>query len=211
MPLFLKIILSVIISYLLGSIPTAYWLGRLKGIDVRQHGSGNVGATNAMRVLGKGPGTLVLFIDILKGVLATALVTEIFGLDQVGYLVLMGLVVVAGHNWTIFLNFKGGKGIATSLGALIGLAIQLASLRPALFITVAVWSCVFLLSGYVSLASMIAAAALPLVLVFTNQPLALISMGIIICIFVAVRHKPNIKRLLSGKENRVQFPFLKKR
>ena len=104
MPLALKIILSIIASYLVGSIPTAYLFGRLKGIDIRQHGSGNVGATNAFRVLGRGVGTIVLLLDILKGVIATALIADIFGLTSIFYRVVLGLVVVAGHNWTISNN-----------------------------------------------------------------------------------------------------------
>ena len=211
MLLALKIILSVAISYLLGSIPTAYFFGRMKGIDIRQHGSGNIGATNAFRVLGKGPGTIVLLIDILKGVLATALVSTVFGLEHVLYPVILGVVAVCGHNWTVLLNFKGGKGIATSLGVLIGLAIKIATIRPVLLITLLTWLGVFLWSGFVSLASLVAATILPFVLILTNQPFEVISLGIIFCIFVVLRHQPNIKRLLSGKENRVEFPFRKQK
>lgn len=209
MPLILKIILSVLISYLLGSIPTAYLFGKMKGIDIRKVGSGNVGATNAFRVLGKVPGSMVLVIDIIKGALATAVVTSLFGLDHIIYPVIMGLVVVSGHNWTIFLNFKGGKGIATSLGVLIGLTIKAASIRPVLLITVLIWLGVFLWSGIVSLASLVATTILPFLLVFTDQPFEVVALGVIFCVFVVIRHQPNIKRLLTGKEHRVRFPFNK--
>ena len=205
MPLPLKIILGVIVSYLLGSIPTAYLFGRLRGLDIRQYGSGNVGATNAFRVLGKGLGTVVLLVDILKGVVATTMVADIFGLGDIGYRVVLGLVVVVGHNWTVFLQFKGGKGIATSLGVLIGLTIKIAAFRPMLLISLLVWAAVFLLTGFVSLASIVAATILPFLAVMTDQPFAVITLGIIFCVFVVIRHRLNIKRLLSGKEHRVRF------
>ncbi|OGX24904.1 MAG: acyl-phosphate glycerol 3-phosphate acyltransferase [Omnitrophica WOR_2 bacterium RIFCSPHIGHO2_01_FULL_48_9] len=206
-----QFIIAVVFSYFLGAIPTAYIFGRLlKGIDIRQHGSGNVGATNALRVLGKGPGAAVLLLDIFKGTLATTLVPDVLGLNQIWQYVVLALTAVGGHNWTVFLNFKGGKGIATSLGVLIGLAIQIASIRIVLLATVGSWAVVFLLSGYVSLASIVAAVVLPLVMVFTLQPLALTILGVIICLSVVLRHRNNIKRLLKGEESRVFFPFQKR-
>ena len=206
-----QFIIAVVFSYFLGAIPTAYVFGRLlKGIDIRQHGSGNVGATNALRVLGKGPGAAVLLLDIFKGTLATTLVPDVLGLNQIWQYVVLALTAVGGHNWTVFLNFKGGKGIATSLGVLIGLAIQIASIRIVLLATVGSWAVVFLLSGYVSLASIVAAVVLPLVMVFTLQPLALTILGVIICLSVVLRHRNNIKRLLKGEESRVFFPFQKR-
>src|SRR3989338_6973227 len=206
-----QFIIAVVFSYFLGAIPTAYIFGRLlKGIDIRQHGSGNVGATNALRVLGKGPGAAVLLLDIFKGTLATTLVPDVLGLNQIWQYVVLALTAVGGHNWTVFLNFKGGKGIATSLGVLIGLAIQIASIRIVLLATVGSWAVVFLLSGYVSLASIVAAVVLPLVMVFTLQPLALTILGVIICLSVVLLHRNNIKRLLKGEESRVFFPFQKR-
>ena len=206
-----QIIFATVISYFLGSIPTAYIFGRLfKGVDIRQHGSGNVGATNAFRVLGKGPGVVVLLIDILKGVLATTLVPEMLELNKIWQYVLLALIVVCGHNWTIFLNFKGGKGIATSFGVLIGLTIQIATIRPVLIVTVVTWLVVFLLTGFVSLASVVAASFLPLVMVMTNQSTAIVILGVVFCLFVVLRHRKNIKRLLKGEESRVFFPFQKR-
>jgi len=203
-----KIVLSVVVSYLIGSIPTAYLFGRvLKGIDIRQHGSGNVGATNAFRILGKGPGTAVLLIDVLKGAFVTSLVADLFGLTDPLARVLLGLVVVCGHNWTVFLNFKGGKGIATSLGVLIGLTIAIASIRPVVLYTFLSWVVVFIISGFVSLASIVAAVVLPFLTLFFPQPFAVVSLAIILCVFVVVRHRPNISRLLEGKESKVQFPW----
>lgn len=203
------IIISLVITYLLGSIPTAYWFGLIKGIDIRTQGSGNVGATNAFRVLGKELGSVVLFIDILKGLIPTTVVANVAGLNAPGWLVLLGLVAVAGHNWTIFLNFKGGKGIATSLGVLIGFAIQLPALRLVLLIVLLSWAILFLLSGYVSLASIVAATVLPIAMVCLNAPIEMIVMSILLCLFVVFRHKPNIRRLIEGRENRVRLPYLK--
>jgi len=124
--------------------------------------------------------------------------------------VILGLTVVSGHNWTLFLNFKGGKGIATGLGVLVGLTIKLASARWAVLGTLIIWTAVFGLSGYVSLASLIAATALPVLMAVTAQSWELVLLGIILCIFVVIRHRPNIKRLLNGQESRVRLLKSKK-
>lgn len=204
-------IIAGVFSYLLGSLPTAYLAGKiLKKIDIREHGSGNVGATNVFRVLGKYPGIAVLCIDILKGVLAVTVVANIFGLTEVVERVTLGLIAVAGHNWTVFLNFKGGKGVATSLGIFVGLSICLPSFRIVIILTVLAWGICFLLTGYVSLSSILAAIVLPLTMVATNQGLSLICFGVVASIFIVVRHRANIKRLLSGQESRVVLPFHKK-
>lgn len=204
----LKIICAFIASYLIGSIPTAYIFGRLiKKIDIRQHGSGNVGATNAFRILGKGPGSFVLLIDILKGAVVTSLVADLFGLTDPLMRVLLGIVVVCGHNWTVFLNFKGGKGIATSLGVLVGLTIAIASIRPVVLYTFLSWVLAFLLSGYVSLSSIVAAVVLPILTLVFPQPFAVVMLSVILCVFVVLRHRPNITRLLEGKESKVRLPW----
>lgn len=201
-------LIALIISYLIGSIPSAYLFGKIyKGIDIRDHGSGNVGATNTFRVLGKIPGTIVLVLDILKGTLVVTIVGDILGLNTIIARILLGLAAVSGHNWTVFLKFKGGKGIATTLGVLIGLTIKFALLRPVLLVCVLAWLCAFLVSGYISLSSIIASIILPVSMVMTNQPFALVTLGVIFCLFVVIRHRPNIKRLLSGQEPRVNFPF----
>jgi len=202
----LLLVFSLVLTYLIGAIPTAYIFGRLlKGIDIRKHGSGNVGATNAFRVLGKGPGSAVLIIDILKGIIPTVVIANLFGFKDPLTLVFIGLVAVAAHNWTVFLNFKGGKGIATSLGVLIGLTIQIPGLRPVLLIVLGVWLIIFLLVGYVSLASLFAAVALPISMVIVEAPFVLKVMSIVLCLFIVFRHRSNITRLLQGKENRVNF------
>ena len=140
--LFLAI--SAVFAYLIGSIPVAYIFGRvLKGIDIREHGSGNMGATNAFRVLGKGPGMVVLILDIIKGIIPVTLLANAFGLGDALSLVIIAVAAVAGHNWTVFLGFKGGKGMATSLGVLIGLAIQFQGLRIILLLVTMTWCSFF--------------------------------------------------------------------
>ena len=207
----IKIFFGLGFSYLLGAIPSAYIFGKFyKGIDIRQHGSKNIGATNVFRVLGKVPGIIVLSFDILKGVLAVAGVSKLLGLEANGYYIIFGLAAVCGHNWTVFLNFKGGKGVATSLGVLIGLMIKVASLRAAVVLLLLIWGAVFLFTGYVSLASMISVVFLPLFMLIFTQAFELVFLGIIFCIFVILRHRPNLKRLLEGKESRFR-PFSRRR
>ncbi len=210
MEILLQAAINIILAYFIGAIPTGYWFGKLlKQIDIREHGSKNMGATNVLRVLGKGPGIAVLLIDILKGVVPLTLLANAFGLEDPLILVLIGIASVAGHNWTIFLGFKGGKGVATTLGVLIGLAIQIPGLRPVLLLTVLTWLIVFLPFGFVSLASITAAVALPILMVVFNAPFPIIVMSMLLCIFVVFRHRANISRLIKGTENRVKLPFHK--
>ena len=204
------IILGTIISYLIGSIPTAYLFGRmLKGIDIRKFGSGNVGATNALRVLGRGPGVAVLILDIFKGFAVVYFIGNFIS-SQVNYpgiiiSIAFGIVAIIGHNWTVFLNFKGGKGIATTLGVLIGLTFSIAGLGIILGITILVWLVVFLVSRIVSLASIAAALSLPLVSVFFKQDIIILALSVLLCCFVILRHRANIQRLFKGKETKISF------
>ena len=162
-------IVALLVSYLLGSIPTAYLFGRvLKGVDIRKVGSGNVGATNALRVLGKGPGITVLILDILKGLIAVTLLANLFIYQPViwqaqNLCIIMGLCCICGHNWTIFLQFRGGKGIATSFGVLIGLAMKIPGLSLVVGLIILFWFIVFFSFRMVSLASIVAAIALPII------------------------------------------------
>jgi acyl phosphate:glycerol-3-phosphate acyltransferase len=207
--LFLAI--STVLAYLIGSIPVAYIFGRvLKNLDIREHGSGNMGATNAFRVLGKGPGMVVLILDIIKGIIPVTLLANVFGLGDALSLVIIAVAVVAGHNWTVFLGFKGGKGMATSLGVLIGLGLQLPGLRIVLGAATLIWLVLFLSSGYVSLASISTAIALPILMVVYEAPFPMKVMAIVLCIFIVFRHRSNIKRLAKGQENRISFPFRKR-
>ncbi|MCA9404804.1 MAG: glycerol-3-phosphate 1-O-acyltransferase PlsY [Candidatus Omnitrophica bacterium] len=198
------LLIGIVVSYIVGSIPTAYIFGKLlKGIDIREHGSGNVGATNVFRVLGKWPGIVVLLLDIYKGFWAVGIVSEILGMTSVWQRVLMSVAVVAGHNYTVFLDFKGGKGVATSLGALLGLALRIPTIGPVLLITLGVFLLVFLSSRIVSLSSICAAGALPLMTFILPQPVEIRALGLLIGGFVIFRHRANIQRLLAGSEPRV--------
>jgi glycerol-3-phosphate acyltransferase PlsY len=210
LPQILLFVLSAPIAYIIGAIPTAYIFGRLlKGIDIREHGSKNVGATNAFRVLGKGPGTAVLIIDIFKGVVPTVWLARAFGINDPMALVIIGFAAVIGHNWTVFLGFKGGKGVATSLGVVIGLAMQIPGVRPVLGLTLAVWLTIFLTFGYVSLASVCAATVFPFFTAAFKAPFPVQVMAILLCVFIVLRHRANISRLAQGKESRVKLPFHK--
>lgn len=209
------IITGILISYLLGSIPTAYIFGRaIKGIDIRNFGSGNVGATNAVRVLGGVAGISVLCLDILKGFIAVVLLADFLLLRNVNISdqtirLMLGLGVIAGHNWTIFLKFKGGKGIATTFGVLIGLSLKISGLGFILGAIIVTWLIFFLLVRIVSIASVIAGISLPVYLILfrykLKQPNTLIFLGILLAIFVLVRHKSNLKRFFQGKEPRLYF------
>ena len=206
----LNLLVVAVVSYLAGSFPTAFIFGKLmKGIDVRLHGSGNMGATNAFRVLGKKAGTAVLVIDILKGFLAVVAVAGWFSPGVEGRMT-AAVAVVCGHNWTCFLNFKGGKGVATSAGVLIGLTVALVTVRWPVGLCLLSWIVCFLATGYISVSSIVAAVFLPILMIIYSAPFAVILLSIFFCIFVVLRHRPNITRLLNGQESRVPFLFFKK-
>jgi glycerol-3-phosphate acyltransferase PlsY len=178
----------------------------MKNIDIREHGSGNVGATNAFRVLGKVPGTAVLIIDIIKGIVPIVVVAGFLAPYPFGRIA-AAVGAVCGHNWTCFLNFKGGKGIATTLGVLIGLTVAIPEARVAVLLCVAAWIVSFLISGIVSVSSIIAAVALPILMVVFNVPTSLIILSVVFCVFVVFRHRPNIQRFLKGQEPKVRMPW----
>ncbi len=211
MPYAAALVLGLAAAFFCGSVPTAYvWGRRLKGIDIREHGSGNVGATNAFRVLGRGAGLAVLAIDVLKGLVAVVGIAAILGLSDTLGRVLLGTAAVAGHNWTPFLGFRGGKGIATSLGVLIGLALLTPGLGGVLAGVTILWAAVFAVSGYVSLASITAAFGLPFLMAAAGLDPVLLGLGVLFCIFVLVRHRPNIHRLRAGRESRVRLPWFRR-
>lgn len=194
-------------AYFLGSIPTAVWLGKAKyGIDVREHGSHNAGATNTFRVLGKKPGIVVLFIDILKGFTAVSLpflfkVGE-WGSDHLIEVQLTAaLCAVAGHVLPIFAQFKGGKGVATSLGVIIGVHPIAAG------ICVVVFLIVFIATKMVSVGAMTAACCFPLLLAFYFKvdSMWLLAFSILLSSAVIYAHKKNIGRLLKGEENKMNL------
>lgn len=193
-------------GYLLGSIPTGFLVARARGIDIRTVGSKNMGATNVFRTLGKGPGTFVLFVDALKGFAASAWLADglvqILGQanpdPQLNHLI-AGIAAVLGHNYTCWLQFKGGKGIATTAGVFLALA------PTAVGIAIALWIIAFAATRYVSIASILAAVALPTAVWFTQDNLTLRIIAIILGLLAIYKHKANIQRLLNGTENRIQF------
>jgi len=204
-------VVASLISYLIGSIPTAYLFGRAqKGIDIRTVGSGNVGATNALRALGKRAGITVLLLDILKGLVTVVFLGNFFA-DQALWLpdqnlrILMGLACICGHNWTVFLQFKGGKGIATTFGVLIGFSLKISGLGQVLGLLILVWFVVFFAFRIVSLASICSAIALPVFSFLFKLPWLFIYLSLLLCVFVIFRHKANLIRIFQGKEPCLYF------
>jgi glycerol-3-phosphate acyltransferase PlsY len=220
------LITLILLSYLLGSIPTGFLVAKAKGVDIRSVGSGNIGATNVFRILGKGAGIFVLTADAVKGALAVlavrpltefamqvlspetaAVLTQVSGqVSQVdryashfwsNHREVAGICAILGHNYTCWLKFKGGKGIATTAGVF-------AALAPAAFgIALAAWLVVFAASRYVSLASIVAAVALPLAVWLTGNGGLLIGVSAALGALAIYKHKANIERLLAGTENRI--------
>ena len=196
-----------LLSYLLGSIPTAIWYGETyHGIDIREHGSGNAGATNTFRVLGRKAGSIVLFVDALKGFLATSLAAGLFYFRLVDWetcvtlKILFGFLAVIGHLLPIFCDFKGGKGVATTLGMVLALHPQAA------LVSILVFLVVFAVSKYVSLGSMVASLAFPIMLsleVFGQELPILIYFGSFVAFLVVFTHRQNIVRIFQGTENRM--------
>jgi len=205
----LWIILGITVSYLIGSIPTGYILARcLKGIDIRKFGSGNIGATNIFRVLGRTAGIIVLVLDGLKGYipvtcLGNFLSSRSVAISQEGLWIILGLACIIGHNWTVFLRFKGGKGIATSAGVLFALAFKINGLAIVLGLVILTWISAFIITRIVSLASVLATLVLPIFTLLFKQPKEIIFLSICLCLFVILRHKSNITRILTGRESRL--------
>ena len=201
----MNIIIALLTAYILGSIPTSYIMGKLiKGIDIRDFGSGNVGATNALRILGTKVGVFTLIIDIGKGFIAVTIARFIIEDPADLIMILTGLFAILGHIFTIFLKFKGGKGVATSAGVFIALVPIPVAL--ALFVFVfTVW-----LSRFVSLGSILAALTLFISELVMNicisfTELEFLIFTFIIALFIIIRHKANIQRLINGNENKISF------
>jgi glycerol-3-phosphate acyltransferase PlsY len=194
-------------SYVCGSLPFGYWVGKWKGIDIREHGSGNIGATNVIRVLGKKIGIPVFILDMLKGVLPVVMAgywAHHCGNSGVEWVkIIAGLSAIFGHMFTFWLNFKGGKGVATGAG------VMLAIMPLETLLSGVVWYACLKVWRYVSLASMIAAAVIPLIAMlrmnFTDQwSWVLLIFSIVIAVLVVVKHHSNIQRLLAGTESKVK-------
>lgn len=202
-------LITIVAAYLLGSIPSSVWYGiGYFGIDVRKHGSGNAGATNTFRVLGKRAGTIVMLIDVLKGWTATCLASLLFYMSTIGetellmYKILFGIIAITGHIFPVFVNFKGGKGIATLLGMVLAIHPELALVCITIFILT------LIASQYVSLSSIMATLAFPVLSwigVFGQPEPLLIVFGFVMFVLVVITHQKNIIRLLNGNENRVNI------
>ncbi len=220
----LNLIVILILSYLVGSIPTSIIISKMvRGIDIREHGSGNAGGSNVFRVLGWKYGVLVIILDALKGALAVIVVSRIyFGSfpfpnatpfdDFTLVQIIAGISAVFGHIWTVFANFKGGKGIATSLGFLVAI------ITVDLLLALAVFSIVVLVSRYISLGSVIAAISVPIIMVVRENIFnvdisgyhTILPFTIFLAFLVIYTHRSNIGRLLNGNESKIILSKKKK-
>ncbi|WP_378955510.1 glycerol-3-phosphate 1-O-acyltransferase PlsY [Pelosinus sp. sgz500959] len=191
-------IIITIFGYLIGSIPNGLIIGkRLYDVDLRQFGSKNIGATNAFRTLGLWPAFWVFLTDAAKGIIAVYLSDMIVGTPIA--LLLGGIASIAGHNWSIFLNFTGGRGVATGLGVI---AVLVPKVTILIFL---IWAIIVYATRYVSLASIVAAALVPIFMFMMGERIEFLYFGIIAALFVVVRHKPNIERLLKGQELKIKL------
>lgn len=203
-------LIVLLLAYLFGSIPTAVWLGQaFYGVDVREYGSGNAGATNTFRVLGTKAGSAVMLIDILKGWTATNLAyflgSSITGPHEsvlfINYQLILGVIAVLGHLFPVFAGFRGGKGVATLCGMVLAIHIEAALVCIGIFVFV------LLLTKYVSLSSIAAGFTFPfsIVFLFHTSVKSLLLYSICICALVLITHQKNIERLLKGKESKVNL------
>jgi glycerol-3-phosphate acyltransferase PlsY len=191
------LVLAVLASYLLGAIPTSFLAGKLfRGIDLRQHGSGNLGATNLYRTLGARYAVPVGLFDMAKGAVPVMLIAPLASGSRY-FAILCGIVAVVGHVFSVFVRFRGGKGVATASGVMLGLTPW------AVLVSLAVWLVVVRASGYVSLGSMVGAIVLP-VAAWLLHPLQrdIIWIQILVALAIVWLHRANIRRLLAGTENR---------
>lgn len=210
------IFVACVVAYLIGSIPTAVWYGQgFFGIDIRQHGSGNAGATNVFRVLGKRAGTIVMLVDVIKGYTAAILATLLWYADVITstelmtFKIVFGLIAVVGHLYPVFAQFRGGKGVASLLGMVLAIHTEMA------FVCIGIFLLVVVASQYVSLGSLLAALAFPVLLLLRifgekESPL-LIVFGFIVFLLVVLTHQKNIGRLWRGQENRTVLIRLRKK
>jgi len=193
----MKITLIIISCYLLGSIPFGYIVGKLfKKVDIREFGSGNIGATNALRILGPLLASFVVIGDIGKGIFSIYLV-QYFNIDNLLILTIAGLAVICGHDWSLFLGFKGGKGMATTFGVVF-------ALNPTISIlALIIWGVVVITTRYVSLSSIFAVISIFIFTILFKQPYEYIIFSAIIMILGIFKHKENIERLKSKKERKI--------
>ncbi len=190
------IVLAIIISYLLGSVPTGLWLGlKLRGIDIREHGSKNIGATNTMRTLGKKCGAAALAVDVAKGLVPVLLVSRMSAWEYAP--LACGVAAIMGHMLSIFVKFKGGKGVATSLGAFLGLC------PTAVLIALGAFIVVVLLTRMVSAGSVLATVAFTIAIHAMPNSWPLRTVVTIIALLVVIKHRTNIQRIFRGEEGKL--------
>lgn len=193
----MDMVLCCVIAYLLGSIPNGLVWGKLLWqTDLREYGSHNIGATNAWRTLGKTAGTLIFALDFLKGFLSVYIASQIAGTPLA--MVLAAVFAIVGHSCSIFLRFKGGKGVATGLGVIVMLMPLQAG------IVFLVWLAIVKVTGYVSLGSIVAAALVPVLAYLAGYPTEFVVFGLAAAILIIVRHHSNITRLLNGTESKIK-------
>ncbi|MDP7639658.1 MAG: glycerol-3-phosphate 1-O-acyltransferase PlsY [Candidatus Hydrogenedentes bacterium] len=187
---------AVLASYVLGSLPTGLWLGlRVRGVDIREHGSKNIGATNTMRVLGKGLGAVALLGDVAKGAVTVLLVARIASWEFAP--LVCGLAAIVGHSWSLFLRFHGGKGVATSAGVFLGLCPAAMGIAALVFaVTVAA-------TRTVSAGSILGAVAFVAAACILPYPMPLRAIAMAVAALVIVKHRGNIQRIVSGEESRL--------
>lgn len=189
-------IIAIVASYLLGSVSFSLLIGKwLRGIDIRQHGSGNAGATNTLRVLGKGPAVGVLLLDAAKGMVAVLM--GYFLSDYTWVMVLCGIAAIVGHNWPVYFRFRGGKGIATTIGVLAVLAFWPALCAGIIAIASIAWK------RYVSLGSLLFAGLTPIFILLFQYDWSIFWGSLLLCLFAFYRHRSNIVKLVQGTENRL--------
>jgi len=194
--IFVHYVLALLAAYLVGAFPTAYVVGKRRNIDITRHGSGNVGGTNAMRVMGVGPGVTVALCDFLKAAVPTYLATQIAGIATWQVLTIAAATVI-GHNWSVYIGFRGGKGIACTIG------VSAILYTPILLTSLAVAALVMYLTRYVSAGSLLMAALIPALLFLWRFDTAYIIFALFIMALAFYRHRSNIARLLAGTENKL--------
>jgi len=188
--------LIVFFSYLIGSIPNGYLVGKIYGIDIRQFGSKNIGATNIFRVLGPRPAFWVFITDAAKGVAGVFIGLALLHTPVAA--LLGGIGAIAGHNWSVFLGFKGGRGVATALGVI---AVLVPKVTAIVFL---IWALIVYFTRYVSLGSIVGALFAPFLIWLFGERTEYLYFGIVAAIFVIARHRPNIERLLKGEELKIK-------
>ncbi|MBC8213645.1 MAG: glycerol-3-phosphate 1-O-acyltransferase PlsY [Candidatus Marinimicrobia bacterium] len=194
----MEILLKVIFSYLVGSLSGSLILGKIKGIDIRNEGSGNAGSTNALRTQGKLFALIVLMIDVTKGIIAVKFIANIYSLPPNSLLLLCGGAVIIGHIYPIFFGFKGGKGAGTAIGVIGSLNYII------LLIAIPIWIIILIFTGFVGLGTMISSISIPLFSYFFGEDIQFIIFSSILALLMIFTHRSNLQRMVKGKENRFE-------